>query len=67
MFAVNSKRYPKEFREDVIRVVRDQGPDLSLSQIAQDFGIHVTTLREWVRRADVEEGTRPGVTGEQGP
>ena len=37
-------RYPKEFRDDVIRIALDRGPDVTLAQIAKDFGIHVGTL-----------------------
>lgn len=62
---MKSMPYPKEFREDVIRVVRAQGPDRSLRQIAADFGIHVTTLREWIRRADSDEGARTEVSSDQ--
>lgn len=37
-----------------------------LSQVAEDFCTHVTTLRVWIRRADAAEGNRAGVTSEQG-
>lgn len=39
-----SKKYPKEFRGDVVRVALARDRDVSLAQIAQDFGIHVGTL-----------------------
>ena len=58
-------RYPKEFREDVIRVARDRGPGETLEQIANDFGVHPVTLSKWLRQADVEDGARPGVTSDQ--
>jgi transposase len=32
-----------------------------LSQIAKDFGISEATLHNWLKRADVEDGVRPGV------
>lgn len=32
--------YPKEFRDDVIRIALDCGPETTLPQIARDFGIH---------------------------
>jgi len=33
-----------------------------LVQIAKDFGISDSCLRNWMRAADVEDGNRPGVT-----
>ena len=33
-----------------------------MAQIAKDFGVHEMTLRKWMRRADVEDGVKPGVT-----
>jgi len=35
---------------------------LTYSQIAKDFGISETCVSNWVRRADVEDGKRPGTT-----
>jgi transposase-like protein len=56
------KPYPKEFRDDVVRVARSREPGVSLEQVAADFGIHVMTLSNWIKKADIEDGTRPGVT-----
>lgn len=36
-----------------------------LSQIAEDFGIHFTTLYSWLKKADIEDGERPGATAVQ--
>ena len=52
------KPHPKEFREDVVRVARDRGPNVSIEQVARDFGIHQTTLNTWLRAADLEESPR---------
>jgi hypothetical protein len=59
MFIV-PKPYPREFREDVVRVTR-QG-DAPLKQLAADFGIAESCLRNWIRKADVEDGVRPGIS-----
>ena len=59
------KPFPREFREDVVRVARGRDPKTTIEQIARDFGIHPTTLQNWLRKADVEEGVKPGVTDEQ--
>ncbi len=56
------KPFPKEFREDVVRVARDREPKTTLEQIATDFGVHPMTLSNWLRQADVEDGVKPGVT-----
>ena len=58
-------RYPKEFKDDVVRVARDRVPGETLEQIATDFGVHPITLSKWLRQADVEDGIKPGVTGDQ--
>jgi len=51
-----AKPYPKEFREDVVRVARHREPGVTLEQIATDFGIHPVTLSKWLRRAEVDAG-----------
>ena len=59
------KPYPREFREDVVRVARNREPGVHLKQIAADFGISESCLTNWVKTADVEDGIKPGATGEQ--
>jgi transposase len=36
-----------------------------MCSIASKFGMTAETLRIWVRRAEVDGGTRPGVTSEE--
>jgi transposase len=55
-----TRGYPREFRDDVVRVARKH--EVSNVQIARDFGISIATLYEWLQKADVEEGVRPGLT-----
>lgn len=52
--------HPKEFRDDVVAVAR-RG-DAPIAQIAKDFGISESCLRNWLAKADVEDGVRPGAT-----
>ncbi|WP_281903103.1 IS3 family transposase [Micromonospora humidisoli] len=59
------KPYPREFRDDVVRVARDRDPGVTVEQIAKDFGVHPMTLFKWMRQADVDAGTRPGVSGSE--
>ena len=54
------KPYPREFRDDVVAVARQgQAP---LRQIAKDFGISEGCLHNWMKKADVQDGRRPGLT-----
>ncbi len=36
--------------------------DATIKQMAKDFGISESCLRNWLHRADVEDGNRPGNT-----
>ena len=56
------KPYPKEFRDDVVRVARNREPGVHLKQIAADFGISESCLTGWMKRADVEDGDKPGLS-----
>ena len=56
------KPYPKEFRDDVVRVARNREPGVHLKQIAADFGISESCLTNWLKSADVEDGIKPGTT-----
>ena len=52
--------HPKEFRDDVVAVVR-RG-EAPIAQIAKDFGISESCLRNWSHVGEVADGQRPGVT-----
>ena len=54
-----NRPYPQEFRDDVVAVAR-RG-EAPISQIAKDFGISEQTLHNWLKKADVEDGIRPGM------
>jgi transposase len=54
------RAHPKEFRDDVVAVARKG--DASVPEVARDFGISESCLRNWLSKADVEDGHRPGVT-----
>lgn len=55
-------RYLKEFRDDVVKIALDHGAEVTLAQIAKDFGVHVGTPDKWLRGERVEAGQKPGVT-----
>ena len=48
------KRYPDEFRRDVIAVARQGGQ--TRAQIARSFGISESCLGRWLKIADREDG-----------
>lgn len=50
------KPFPKEFREDVIRVYRDS--DASMAQVAKDFGISPSCLKRWLAIDDRRSAPR---------
>jgi transposase len=57
------KPFPLEFRRDVVAVARKG--DVPLTQVAKDFGISNSCLHRWLRQADIDEGTKPGVTTDE--
>ncbi|WP_084014063.1 transposase [Mycolicibacter kumamotonensis] len=51
--------YPREFRDDVVRVARTRDPGVTIEQVATDFGVHPMTLHKWLRRGPVlRQGSR---------
>jgi transposase len=52
--------FPVEFRRDVVAVARRK--EAPMSQIAKDFGISESCLHRWVKRAEIEDGVREGMT-----
>jgi transposase len=58
--SIMPRPYPEEFRRDVVAVAR-RG-EIPLTQVAKDFGISEGTVTNWLRRADVDDGVRSGVS-----
>jgi transposase len=60
--------YPVELRQRAIRLVAESRADYpseyaAIAAVAQKLGIRsVETLRKWIRRAEVDDGHRPGVS-----
>ena len=48
-----------------MRVARNRGLGVTLEQVAADFGTHVMTLSKWMRRADIDDGVKPGTTTQE--
>ena len=65
-----SKRYPVEVRERAVRMVLEHEGEYdsqwaAISSVAQKLGMTTETLRQWVRRAEIDGGLRSGVTTEE--
>ena len=59
--------YPAEVRERAVRMVLDHQHEYptqwkAIESVSAKLGINHETLRQWVRRAEVDAGARPGVT-----
>lgn len=61
------RQYPDELKERAVRMVfeiraetgQSQG---SIASVARKLGIGAETLRNWVRKAEVDGGQRPGLS-----
>lgn len=47
-------RYPDAFREEAVALV--QAGERSIPQLARDLGINEQTLRNWVKRTEIDAG-----------
>ncbi len=61
------KRYAPEVRERAVRMVMDnhgefQSQWAAIQSVSQKLGMTPETLRAWVRRAEIDNGKRDGVT-----
>jgi transposase-like protein len=57
------KAHPPEFRQRAVELARLGEKPVAV--IAKDLGIADSCLRNWMRQADIEDGTRPGATKDE--
>jgi transposase-like protein len=50
------RSYTREQKADAVRMVREVG---NLSQVARDLDLTQSSLRNWVKQADIDEGKGP--------
>ena len=57
------RSFTPEFKAEIVE--RCQRGDRSIGQVARDFDLTETAVRDWVRQAEVDAGTREGLTSEE--
>ena len=55
--------HPPEFRRRAVELARERAKPISV--LARDLGINESCLRNWMVKADVENGRREGPTGDE--
>ena len=54
------RSFSEEFKRDTVALVRSSGK--SIGEVARDLDLTESALRLWVRQADIDDGTRHGLT-----
>ena len=60
-----ARQYPREIRERAVRMVLEIGERGAIRRIAEQLDLNPETLRSWVRRAEIDQGLREGLTTDQ--
>ncbi len=55
--------HPPEFRQRAVELARMR--EKPVAQIAEDLGISESCLRNWLSRADIDEGRREGLSSNE--
>ena len=55
--------HPPEFRRRAVELARLR--EKPIREIASDLGISESCLRNWMQRADIDAGDKPGLTSDE--
>ena len=66
----SQRRYPPELKERAIRMVLERIAEAgerqgAVTRVARQLGIGPESLRHWVAQAEIDGGTRAGLTSEE--
>ncbi|WP_157248846.1 transposase [Nonomuraea typhae] len=54
------RSFTPEFKAEIVELC--QRGDLSVGQVAKDFDLTETAVRQWIRQGEVDAGQRDGLT-----
>ena len=54
------RTFSAEFKAETVELIRSSGR--SIGRVCRDLGLTETAVRRWVQQAEVDAGTRPGLT-----
>ena len=57
------RRFTPEFKRDAVERVRSTGRPIA--EVADELGIYDSTLGNWVRQAQIDDGEREGTSSEE--
>ncbi len=57
------RSFSDEFKAEAVGLVRESG--LSVAQVARDLDLTESSLRNWVRQAEIDAGTTPGLMSDE--
>jgi transposase len=57
------RSFTPEFKADIVE--RCRRGDRSIGQVAGDFDLTETAVREWVRQSDIDDGNREGLASDE--
>jgi transposase len=63
----SAKRFPPELKERAVRMVfevreRTGQRQGAIGRVARELGLNPESLRNWVKRAEIDGGVRPGIS-----
>ena len=56
------KRYTAEYKKRMVDLVR---AGRRICDLSAEFGVHISSIHDWVNRADIDEGRVEGVTTDE--